>query len=316
MRRVTTIVLGIVLVLLGGYVYFFELSKGERDRSEKLVRFESADVAGLSLAYPDREIQLQRESSGKWKIVQPLQAPADDGAVASLLAALTASEIKRTLEKTPAAEDLRRFGLSPPAVKVSTTMKNGLTLPPLVVGAQTALGDSTYVQRGGGATVYLTDATLAFALNKQPNDLRDRTILSFPLEQAARIEIRAAGAALKLAKGEKGEWALEGPPQKNAKADAVMEYLMTLARLRAKSFIDDRPAEVKKYGLEPPAAKISVTAKDGGTIASLETGAKSGSDYYARREGFPTVYAIDEASYKQLQKTAADFAAEEKSPAK
>jgi len=34
---------------------------------------------------------------------------------------------------------------------------------------------------------------------------------------------------------------------------------------------------------------------------------KTGEDYYAKREGEPTVYAIEEFSYKQIDKRLSDF---------
>jgi hypothetical protein len=315
-RRLNTIALAVVLVVLGAYVYFFELSKDAKGKSDKLFNLKSEDVAGIALAYPRQEIQLQRDASGRWKITQPLQAPADDAAVAGIVAALSAAEIKRTLETKPGAEDLKNFGLSPPAAKVSVTLKNGLTLPTLNVGAKTPLGDSAYVQRGAEPAVYLTGAALAFALEKEPNDLRDKTVVPFPLEQAARLEIQTPGKSLVLAKGEKDDWTIEAPVKKNAKADAVIGFLAMLAQLRARSFVDDQPADVKKYGLDRAAAKISVGSKDGKNLAALEIGGKSGNTYYARREGNSTVYAIDESSYQMLQKTPEDFVAEEKAPPK
>jgi uncharacterized protein DUF4340 len=315
-RRLNTIALAVLLVLLGAYVYFFELSKDDKGKSDKLFNLKSEDVAGIALGYPRQEIQLRREATGQWRIIQPLQAPADDAAVAGLVAALSAGEIKRTLEKKPGAEDLKNFGLSPPAVKVAVTLKNGLTLPTLNVGARTPLGDSAYVQRGGEPGVYLTGAALAFALEKEPNDFRDKTLVPFPLEQAARLEIQTPGKSLVLAKGEKDEWTIEAAVKKNAKADAVIGYLATLTQLRARSFVDDQPADVKKYGLDRPTAKISVGAKDGTNLAVLEIGGKSVNTYYARREGNPTVYAIDESSYQTLQKAPEDFVGEEKAAPK
>lgn len=316
MRRLNTIGVAVLLVLLGAYVYFFELGKDAKGKSDKLYDFKSEEVAGVALVYPQKEIQLQREASGRWKIVQPLQAPADDAAVAALVAALSAAELKRTLEKKPAAEDLKNFGLSPPAVNVSITLKNGLTLAPLNVGGKTPLGDSAYVQRGADPAVHLTGAALAYALEKEPNDLRDKTLLSFPLEQAARVEIQTPGKTLLLAKDEKEQWTVEAPVKKNAKADAVIGFLATLSGLKARSFVEDQAPDVKKYGLERAAAKISVGSKDGKILAALEIGAKSGNTYFARREGSPAVFAIDEAAYGFLQKTPEDFLVEEKPPPK
>ncbi|HEY2989738.1 MAG TPA: DUF4340 domain-containing protein [Candidatus Binatia bacterium] len=317
MRRGKTLVLAVLLVLLGAYVYFFELSKDDQGKSEKLLKFKDDEVAGIALVYPQREIQLQKDAQGKWKLTQPLAATADDSTVRTVIGALSAADIKRTLEKKPGAEDLKSFGLAPPAVKVSLTLKNGLTLPTLTVGAKTPVGDSTYVQRGGEPAVYLTGGALALVLEKQPNDLRDRAILAFPYDQVTRLQIKTPEQSLVLVKDAKEQWAMEAPVKKPAKAEAVAGYLAALAQLRAKTFVDDQPRELKKYGLERPGVEIALDGKDGKDVKNLATlhiGNKSGETYYARSESNPTVYAIDERFYKLLRKQPADFAAEEKKP--
>ena len=170
MRLRNTLLLAVVFILLAAYIYFFELRKGEKDKSDRLLDFKGDEVAGIVLGYPEREIHLQREPSGKWKLTQPLQADADESTIGSILSALSASEIKRTLEKKPSPEDFKSFGLDRPQVKVSLTLKSGLTLTTLIVGAKTPLGDSAYIQRGSDPAVYLTGAALAFVLEKQPKD--------------------------------------------------------------------------------------------------------------------------------------------------
>ncbi|HEY3306315.1 MAG TPA: DUF4340 domain-containing protein [Candidatus Binatia bacterium] len=316
MRRLNTLILAVLLIALGGYVYFFELAKDEKGKSERLINFKSDELTGIDLAYPKRALQLQKDPSGKWRLTQPLQTGADDAAVGSLIAAITAADIKRPLEKKPSAEDLKSFGLDTPAAKVSLTLKSGLTLPQLIVGAKTPLGDSAYVRRGSDPVVYLTGSALVFALDKEPNEIRDRTIVVFPVEKATRLQIQTTGQALVLAKGEKEEWTIESPLKKTAKADAVNGYFALLAQLRAKTFADDHPADLKKYGLDRAALEISIDGKDGKNLARLRVAGKSAVGYYATAEGSPTVYTIDERFYNQLRKQPADFAAEEKEKAK
>jgi hypothetical protein len=316
-RRLKTLILAVLLIALGGYVYFFELAKGDKGKSEKLLNFKQDEAAAIDLTYPNRAIQIQKDPSGKWKLTQPVRADADGSTVGSLLGALAASDIKRTLEKNPGTADLKSFGLEPPAVKVSITLKNGLTLPTLAVGVKTPLGDSAYARRGRDPTVYLTDGSIVLALEKQPNDLRDKTIVAFPAQQTTRVEIRTPpGQALVLVKDEKEQWTLQAPVKKNARADAVSEYLAALARLKVKTFADDQPGDLKKYGLDRPALKISIDGKDGKNLAALQVGGKSAEGYYARAEGSPAVYTIDEIFYPMLIRRPADFAVAEKSESK
>jgi len=309
--RRNTIVLALLLLALAGYYYFYERGKSDTDSKDKLFSFKAEDATGVALDYQGRAIVLQKDAaSGHWKLTAPLAAPADDAAVAGLVTTLSSSTIKRTLDKKPSQEDLKNFALAPPNVKVSVTLKSGLTLPNLTVGAKTPLGDSTYAQRSNDPAVYLADGSLGDALAREPDDLRDRTVLPFPSEPIARLEVAMGPKSIAIARNDQEQWMLEAPIKAPAKPEAVNQYIAALATLRARSFVDNA-TDLKKYGLDKPAIRIVLGTKGGKNLATLEAG-QSGNAYFARREGDPTIFAIDEGSYKALFQDEGIFKAEEK----
>src|SRR4029077_12687150 len=87
------ILLLLVLVAgLGTYLYVYEVPKAEREgKKEKLVAVDKDAVTGIRLVYPDREIELHRDD-GTWKLVRPVQAPAEDAAVKGILGTITDAE--------------------------------------------------------------------------------------------------------------------------------------------------------------------------------------------------------------------------------
>ena len=310
MRR-NTIVLAVLLAALAGYWWFYERGKNPAESKDKLFAFKAEDAIGVALDYQGRAIVLQKDAqTHKWKLAAPLQAPGDDAAVGGLLTTLSSAAIKRTLDKKPSEADLKNFGLAPPNVKVSVTLKSGLTLPNLTVGTKTPLGDSTYAQRSNDATVYLADGSLGDALAHEPDDFRDRAILPFPSEPVARLEINMGGKSIVVARNEQEQWTLQAPSQGAASPDKVNGFIVQLAQLRARSFIDNQ-SDLKKYGLDKPALHIVLGAKGGRQLAALDAG-QSGNAYFARRDGDPTIFPIDEGSYKSLFREESDFKAEEK----
>lgn len=312
MRQRNTLILAALLIVLGAYVYFFEIRPGDKPKGDRLVNFKPDEVASILLTYPKLEIQLQKDAAGKWKLTQPLQAAAGGSTVGGLLAALSAATIQRTLEKKPAPEDLKSFGLERPAAKVTLTLKSGITLPALIVGAATPLGNSAYVQRSGDPAVYLADASLALGLQKKIDDFRDRQIISFPVESAAKLTIQTGKESVILIKSEKEEWQPAPPATGNVSGAVVVEYLVAIGGITAKAFVDDQPKDLKRYGLDPAPVKVAVAGRDGNNLAALLVGDKSGDSYYAKREGEPQVYAIDEPSYRSLLRRLPDFLAEDK----
>lgn len=307
MRLRNTLLLAIVFILLGGYIFLFELQKERKEKSEILLDFKEEDVEEMILSYPQQEIRLQREPSGKWKITQPVQAAADESAVGGILSALQTSRVQRIVEKKPSPEDVKAFGLDNPEVKVLITLQKGKTLPAILVGAKTPLSNSAYVRRGSELGVLLTSASLRSTLEKKLYDLRDKEILSFSPDQVTRLQIRTPKESLVLVKGEKAEWQVETPTKGKSKPGVVAAYLAALGALRAKGFAEDEPKDIKKYGLVPPSVEISLDGKDGKKLGSLLLGSKGGGEYYAKREGSPTVFSVDEFSYNQLTKQPSDF---------
>ncbi|MGH7291496.1 MAG: DUF4340 domain-containing protein, partial [Myxococcota bacterium] len=123
-----------MLIALGAYLYFVE-SKQIADEAQKptLVDVAPADVTGVTLTYPDREIVLTRGDQG-WRMTKPIEALADEVTVTNLVRAIAEAEVKKTIDDPP--QDLAQFGLASPLAVVTLTAK-GAALPALKVGKTT-----------------------------------------------------------------------------------------------------------------------------------------------------------------------------------
>lgn len=307
MRLRNTLLLFGVFILLGAYIYFFELSRDIEEKGEKLLDFTEEEVEAIVLSYRDQMVGLNRTPSGKWMLTQPLQVPADEPVIHGILTALNISEVKRIIEKSPSKKDLATFGLDDPWVKLLITLKKGKTLPAILVGERTPVGYSAYVKRGDEPAVLLTSASLRTTLEKKLYDFRDKGIFRVDPERVAKLQIQAENVSLVLVRGEGGDWRLEDPQKRKAKQAAVSAYLNTLTGLRATGFADNKQKNLKKYGLNPPSLKISLEGEASETLGTLLIGENTSGEFYAKKAGNPTVYIIDKFSYTQVNKTAADF---------
>jgi hypothetical protein len=304
------LVLLVLVAALGTYLFVYELPQAEKEgKKEKLLQVEKDAVAAIVLVYPDREIELSRSEAG-WRVAKPVDVPADEAAVKSLLTTIADAEVQRTLDEMP--QDLASFGLDKPTVTVTLRMKDGAQPPPVAVGKNTAIGGRTYVRKGDEPKIHLTTSSLQFGLNKQVKDLRDKQLLVFQDDDVTRVEIQPAGRTpTTLVRADKDSWKVE-PGAYPADATEVRSYLASLRGARATDFPDDSPADLAKYGLDRPRLTVTVaTGKDGGESRTLLLGAEStaGSQkqVYAKRGDQPTVYALGEWSFRGLDKTAGQF---------
>ena len=301
------LVLAVLVAGLGGYLYFYEVPQARKEaEKEKLVAVADDAVTGIELVYADRTIALAKRDGG-WHLTQPVDAPADEPVVKSLITTITGAQVQKSLDEVPA--DLAPFGLDKPATAITIATKDG-TLPAIQIGKNTAIGAKTYVRKGDAPKIYLTASTIQTGVNKQARDLRDKQLLVFQDDDVQRIDIAKPGSpALSLVRKDKDTWTLE-PGGLAADATEVRSYVSSLRTTRATDFPDDNPADLSKYGLDAPRLTVTVaTGKDGAATQQLLVGGESSGQQtkqvYVKRGNQPNVFAVGEWAFRSLDKDAA-----------
>lgn len=303
MRLRNTLLLAIVFILLGAYVYLFEFQKGPKEKTQRLLNFKEEEAESLILNYPQQEIRLQKEPSGRWKITRPLETAADESTIGTILAALSTNEVKRTFEEKPSAEDLKNYGLDKPQVKVTLSLRNGIALPPILVGGKTPLGNSVYVRRGAEAGVLLTDASLRSNLERKLNDFRSKKILELRDEAVQQLALKGSRGNFALSKKE-DIWFIDRPRYYRADQAEVQGIVSTIRNMSAQDFVEESLSELKKYGFDKPRLRVTVsTGEQEGPRELLFGNRREGKDeVYLVVDSKGTVYAVSESVLKQLEK--------------
>ena len=302
--------LGRILVLLllvaglGAYLYWVEVPKARQEATKaKLFTAATDDIVAIDLVFPDREIAL-RKQDGAWRLTKPIDAPADDTAVKTLLGSLTGAEIQKSLDELPS--DVASFGLDKPDPTVKLATAKG-DLPAIAVGKNAAIGGKTYVRVGDEQKVVLVPSTLKFALNKQPKDLRDKQLLAFKDDDVTRVDITPAdGPPVALVRKDKDVWTLE-PGDQPTDITEVRSYLSSLRSTRAVDFPD---SDVAAAGLDQPRLNVTVgLGKDASQALLIGKDTTQGTQkqLFAKRGDQPTVVTLGDWSFRTLNKDAWQF---------
>ena len=106
--------------------------------------------------YPDREIEIARDQSGKWQILKPIRTDANQTTCDNLAREIADCDLKKTLQEQPA--DLKPFGLDKPLAVVTVTTKSKGVLPSILVGKNTPVGFSAYIKTSDKPAVLLTSS--------------------------------------------------------------------------------------------------------------------------------------------------------------
>jgi hypothetical protein len=332
MKFRTTIILLVLVIGLGAFLLIYTARqpsestfKENQSRLYSEREFQEPGSPGLSglsdlatkleLRHGDAVIEIERAAEGlkrEWRIVKPLSAPADSGAVAALLGEIEFLKVSRRLTPEKGRPlDLKSYGLEPP--ERSITFGVGEKSWTLDIGAKTPDGLSVYVARADAKTpaACVVPASLLEKASQRVNDLRDKAALRFDKEAVTRVElIPAGGPELALSKEATG-WRLAGAVQDEAAPESVMRLGEAVAALRvsADDFIaDGDDSRLAEFGLDKPRFKLVVFEGKTRHVLSIGADVKGNPDKcYARNEEDRSIFAVEKQAADGLMKSVTEL---------
>jgi len=302
-------IIALVLLVVVGTIAYLVSRRAPVEETTRLFKIDQPDITKIDLKYPDREIEIGRDKSGKWQILKPIQADADQTTCDNLARAIANCEIKKTLQEKPA--DLKPFGLDKPAVIVTITTKKQGVMPSIDVGKTTPVGFSAYIKTSDKPAILLASSAFPPGMQKKLDDLRDRELMNFKVDDVLELAIEHdPGPAIEVDKNG-DQWNIVQPAKYPADPTEVHQILSSLANSRIADFISDAPASVTQYGLGRP--NLTVTAFTGKENArqSLLFGSKQpeqGKDgIFVRRGESTPVYTVHPFLISDVNKSLMDL---------
>jgi hypothetical protein len=302
MRGLRFIILLLIAIPLAWYAYH-DSTKGPVDDSpkrDKVFTVEADKIDELEIKSESGDRTTLRRKGSNWEIVQPIAASADQAAVSGITSNLSSVEIQRVIDENPA--DLKEFGLAEPRVEVA--FKSNGQQRRLQLGQKTPSGSDVYAKLPDAKKVFLVPSFLDSTFNRSTFDLRDKSVLKLDREKVDTVEVTSGGGTTRLEK-KNGEWQIAAPPSGRAEFGAVDGLVSRISAVQMKSIVPDT-SDLKKYGLEKPAATVRLGS--GSSQATLLVGgpAETGS-VYAKDLSRPAVFTIESSLLDDLKKDASEY---------
>jgi hypothetical protein len=277
--------------------------KPEDLRDKTVVAVDPDKVTRLAIQRPDGTCVLERRGKEDWAITQPYAAPAEKTDVSFTLSQLKDLKVEKFVAEQ--ASDLAKYGLSPAQITVTTT---GPTTQTLLLGNPVPNEQNVYAARQGEKEVFAVRKGAITDLGKSANDLRDKTLLSFKRDDAERLALASSAGQVEVQRDGK-EWKVTKPFAGKAKSEKLDTLFFSLESVKATQAIEEKPADLARYGLVQPQVKVSVWLKGQSAPHELVIGKKAevGSGYYARSSAGPTVFTIPEFTLSDLKVKPADL---------
>ena len=305
MRWQTTAVLALLLAILGGFYYVYEVrwGPGREEAAARKGRVFSADtndVTTVELKRGGESVKLQREGE-HWQLLEPVKARGSRSAVDELLANVLTAKIDREIDPNPTSTT--DFGLDKPAAEVTLTLKDGKALG-LLLGAKNPTGVWVYARERDKPAVFVLGESVLRDATKPVADFRDRTILAFDAKEVSGFEIVLPDQTLAV-EGEPRAWRITRPVPLRADNETVTEFLDRLTGQKVREFVAEAPPARDAYGLERPVRITVHTGRDKDRVSrTLLLGkvdaAKKG--VYAMRGGESSVLLLPDEVWNQVPK--------------
>jgi hypothetical protein len=276
MRFKGTLILLLVCLALGSYLYFYEIKGGEKREKAKesenqIWKLEDKNIQEIDLAAGGQHIKAVRKGDTEWVLTAPQQWDADSSELNRLAA--SASNIRREESLIQDNADLSKFGLSPAQSSLKLKTKDGKEYA-IDFGNNNPGGNYSYARLSNQKAVFLVSASAASTFSKKVEDLRNHSVLSFEQNEVQSLSIKNPKGTIELIKDAADRWWLAGTDKRAADSPEVRGVLNTLSMGKIKEFFYEDAGDSKSTGFDRPFIDVTLTYGKNKAIKHLMIGSE------------------------------------------
>lgn len=298
-----TFILFIILVLIAGYVYFFEIQSGKKritveNEESKLLVFDKDSVSQLT--FLPSGIRIKRQNSA-WVIVSPLQLTADQKVVADLINSLFLLKSERFVSGK--REDFEKFGLDEKnQTSLILTYTNGKG-DSLFLGEKNLDGTLVYFRLNNKSDVSLISSSYFYDLTQSLFYFRDKSVLKYEQENISQIKIQKKDQLIICLKHPTNEWYLEKPINERCDQEFIRTLFEKIAEKNFTEVVSEGNAGIKPFGLTQPWLKISFFDNTKNRFQMLSVGKMENAGYFANNNIGTEIFKIDSSFVAEINPT-------------
>lgn len=290
MNRTVAILL-VLAVGLAAYLFLFDLPGEEVERETEhrerhLFDFTVDEVDTLALLRRDRDIVVARHGEG-WRLLAPIEEPAEASAVRDRLAQLAAAEIVRVVRDSVPESDWGIYGLESRRTgrkDIRVRLRDGRSQV-VHVGNETPSGAFVYIRRQDLDRLETAERGVLQLVWSSGNGLREVELFDVADTAIVYLEVEGPKGNWAARRLDDGIWVREGVDEEvRLKRRAAIGLAHDLSTATIRGFEGrPEPDEWASYGFEPPYATFRW--RDGqGREGRVDLGNDAGDQQvYARR---------------------------------
>lgn len=274
MKGRTSLILLAFAVGLAAFVLLWEKDQpGTTERlalAGKLIsNLDPEKVDKLTLKRRDGIVVAARQKDDRWRLEQPLDEPADSLLVQGIVRDLAEAPVLARFAPSDVKGGDTATGLGADAA-VATMVVDGREIV-VRIGSQDIGAGRRYAHVGTASELVLIDDTVARAIEKPVEQLRDHTLFQAATIDVQRFSIEHAhGPVLSFERRNGEAWWITAPIEDAADNSTVSALLSKLLSLRADVFLSTPPSALP--GKEDPWLSIKFDDAQGSSRGTLTVG--------------------------------------------
>ncbi|MBV9613111.1 MAG: DUF4340 domain-containing protein [Acidobacteriaceae bacterium] len=251
-------------------------------RDKRLLTFNSNQLTRIELVSAKSDLEFGKNNQNDWQILKPQPYRADSFEVEELLRKLTDAK----MDLSGSAEDAKKaagaYASGQPIATAKVTDAAGTQSLEVRKNKDDYCGKSSVV-----AGFFKLSSDLGKALEKPPEDFRNKKIFDFGFNDLTKFEIQQGGSDKTYVRSG-SDWKLNGKTMDPGSVQALIDKLRDLA---ASKFVTS--------GFTNAMLAVSVTWSDGKRTDKAEF-AKNTDGYIARRSNEPALYQLTNKSVDDI----------------
>jgi len=265
MKWKTTLVLFVIAAGVFAYLFFVERNRPGTEeatrQAQNVVNFSRDQVNGVVIQNGDDTIDIRRRDD-KWRLEIPIKDQADGSVVNNLLldlenwqkdAAISAKEMEADKNK------LADYGLANPKLRLKLIGPD--TPPEIFFGKDAALEGKMYVRFGNSKETFLASQSVKKAIDKKPEDFRDRKLTDLIMAQVVRVVLKTSAGEMELQK-KADHWDILKPLHTRADDQKVSDLIAQVTTARIQQLVAHDRGDLHPYGLAEPHGSLTLFAQN------------------------------------------------------
>jgi ribosomal protein L12E/L44/L45/RPP1/RPP2 len=260
-------------------------------RDKRLLAFDSDKLTRVELTAKGQPVEFSKNGQNEWEILKPRPLRADSAQVDTLIGKLKDAKMDATVSADDAKKAATAFASGTKVATATVTDSSGTQ----TLEVRKDKDKNYYAKSSAVEGIFKITSDVGDALDKGVDDFRNKKLFDFGFSDPSKLDIKNGATSVTYTKtGDK--WMSGSKAMDNSTVQNLIDKLRDLSATKF-------PTE--GAGAGAPVFEATVTSNTGKRMEKA-TIAKQGSQYFAKREGEPSIYELDGKAVEDLQKAASD----------